>query len=83
MKDITSGYSVFSHDSWLTESVLPLTISQDKYEEWKKTYTFRAIQHDTSYGKDFCKYFKINNFILSHTLAPDSADTYIKKHYIE
>ena len=80
---MTLSYSVFTHSNWLPETQLSRTVSQHEYERWKKTYTFRAMQHATSYGKDFCEHFDITDFVLTFTLSPDRADAYIKKHYVE
>ena len=62
------------------EPSAPITLA--KYEQWRKSYTFLALQGQR-YGQSFCNTFGIhNNHLYYNTGGVDWADAYIRKTYI-
>jgi hypothetical protein len=58
-------------------------ISQDKYERWRKDFSFLALKGQR-YGQSFCNSFGITDNHLYYAVDNHVwADEYIRKHYIE
>jgi hypothetical protein len=57
------------------------TISSTAYNQWKKEFTWEALQGQR-YGQNFCNRFEITDNILHYERDPEWCDAYIKKHYI-
>lgn len=65
-------------------NVPKLRITRAEYENWKKLYTFDALQHPIRYGQSFCNHFNITDYILYYTkIDVLDADTYITKNYVK
>ena len=58
-------------------------LTTDRYEQFKKEYTFESLKHGTRFGQAFCNYFDLTDHILFHKPSAESADQYIKKNYIK
>jgi hypothetical protein len=80
---ISPGYSVFTSASGRTNPAAWKSIEQKDYHEWRKQYTFNAIQYGVSYGEDFCNHFKVSDYILFYDRSYESADEYIHRYYIK
>lgn len=56
-------------------------ISQAEFEQWKKTFTFDAIQ-GLRYGQSFCNYFDITDYRLMYVHDPLQCDKIIDRDYL-
>jgi hypothetical protein len=75
-------YSVFSQIAQHRDAVAK-NVSQSAYDQWKKIYTWQAVQHSISYGESFCNHFELKDYILLCTRDADRADVYIQEYYIK
>ena len=77
------AYSVFSHDPVMStnSSYNYYQLPFDKYLQWKKEFTFHALQGQR-YAQSFCNEFNISDNILFFDTDPERADAYIRKFYI-
>jgi hypothetical protein len=57
-------------------------ITESDFQRWKKSFVFSALK-GKSYGKSFCEYFSIKDYIVLFTMKDiDDCDRYIRQHYI-
>ena len=61
----------------------PITkISNKQYKQWKHHYLFDAIRN-VGYGKSFCEYFGITDYILEFSKKEQECHSYILKTYVQ
>jgi hypothetical protein len=59
-----------------------IKISKDSYHQWQHHYLFDAIRN-IGYGKSFCEYFGITDYILEFSKKEQECHSYILKTYVQ
>lgn len=70
-------------DATLKQDDLPVhKVSKKEYEEFKHYYLFEALR-DIKYGRAFCEYFGLSDFVLSYSKDCNFCQEMIEKYYVE
>ena len=59
-----------------------ITITQHQYQDWARGFVFDGLR-DQRYGQSFCNRFGIRDNILYYAQDYQTADRYIREHYVK
>jgi len=59
-----------------------ITITQQQYQDWARGFVFDGLR-DQRYGQSFCNRFGIRDNILYYAQDYQTADRYIREHYVK
>ena len=57
-------------------------VTQEQYQQWARGFVFEGLR-DQRYGQSFCNRFGITDNILFYERDYQTADAYIRKHYVK
>jgi len=57
-------------------------VSQEQYQQWARGFVFEGLRNQ-GYGQSFCNRFGITDNILYYERDYQTADAYIRKHYVQ
>jgi hypothetical protein len=57
-------------------------VSAEQYQQWARGFVFEGLR-DQRYGQSFCRQFNITDNILYFERDYQTADAYIRKHYLK
>lgn len=57
------------------------TVTKEQYQQWARGFVFEGLR-DLRYGQSFCHRFGITDNILLYERDYQTADAYIRKHYV-
>ena len=79
-EQLVSDLTNYPHDTDV--EFAPNKITRSDYDEWRKQYTWDALQ-GLRYGQSFCNRFGLHdNHLYYNTGGIDWADEYIEKTYL-
>ena len=56
-------------------------VTQEQYQQWAHGFVFEGLRNQR-YGQSFCNRFAITDNILYYERDYQTADAYIRKHYV-
>ena len=56
-------------------------VTQEQYQQWARGFVFEGLRNQR-YGQSFCNRFGITDNILYYERDYQTADAYIRRHYV-
>ena len=57
-------------------------VTQEQYQQWARGFVFEGLRNQR-YGQSFCNHFNITDYLLYWAPDYQTADAYIRKHYVK
>jgi hypothetical protein len=57
-------------------------VTREQYQQWARGFVFEGLR-DQRYGQSFCREFGITDNILYYERDYQTADAYIRRHYVQ